>query len=705
MDGATKKQYLADDPPTIVQLKIKDHFDALDEKEQQYAHYISKACFAGVRAQLRQVSPESELIYDFIVALHHQSDGDWTKFRQDAGLSDEDMKHFLDYAAMFLGNGGNYKSFGDAQFIPRIGLQQLAALAKTTPRTTKMFDDFKSAIYEKSPAKLMHLGYPSDGHLSTYYPDSANITKDEITEISDFLKEGKHLLPENTRLRKLDSGDYEVLIASAESKPSAPDRDTEDTEWTLPSSVGSKKISLVYGDYSQNMKAAADSLEQAVKYAANENQAAMHAAYAKSFRTGSMEQHKESQRHWIRDLQPTVECNIGFIESYRDPAGIRAEWEGFVAMVNKERTKQFGALVTSAPEQIPKLPWGKEFEKDKFLSPDFTSLEVLTFAGSGIPAGINIPNYDDIRQTEGFKNVSLGNVLSAKAPTEPFPFIKKTDQEVYRKCMDQAFEVQVGLHELLGHGCGKLLQETEPGVFNFDKENPPISPVTNKPVSTWYKPGQTWSSVFGSIAASYEECRAEAVAMALSCDFGILKIFGLGNGKPDMDNEAGDTLYSAYLSMARAGVTALQYWDPASKKWGQAHMQARHAILKTFLSAGPEFCSLDYADADTLSDLTIKIDRNKIVSHGRPAVESFLQKLHVFKATADMDAGKKMYEDITSVDEWWGTKVRAEVLRRAVPRKVYVQANTFIEGDKVVLKEYPATAEGMIQSYAERTYI
>jgi hypothetical protein len=31
--------------------------------------------------------------------------------------------------------------------------------------------------------------------------------------------------------------------------------------------------------------------------------------------------------------------------------------------------------------------------------------------------------------------------------------------------------------------------------------------------------------------------------------------------------------------MARAGVRALEYYDPATKKHGQAHMQARYAII------------------------------------------------------------------------------------------------------------------------------
>ena len=49
-----------------------------------------------------------------------------------------------------------------------------------------------------------------------------------------------------------------------------------------------------------------------------------------------IELHKESQRAWVKDVSPVVECNLGFVESYLDPKNVRAEWEGFAACVNKQ---------------------------------------------------------------------------------------------------------------------------------------------------------------------------------------------------------------------------------------------------------------------------------------------------------------------------------------------------------------------------------
>lgn len=292
------------------------------------------------------------------------------------------MKHFLSYTAQFLGNTGNYKSFGDSKFIPRLPKDKFAAIAAASPEASKLYKLFENDLYESSIAQ-MHLGYPEKGHVSTYYPDSPSITTDEIAYVSDFLKE-KGLLPENTRLRKTSSGDFELLIASAVTEPTT--RDIKESSWNLEGPLKGKKLQLVFGDHHTEMAKIARNLAEARKHALNKEEEAMQAEYVKAFHDGSMQAHMDSQRHWIKDKGPMVESNIGFIETYRDPHGIRGEWEGFAAMINKERTRAFSALVKSAPSQIPKLPWPEAFEKDKFLAPDFTSLEVLTFAGSGIPA-------------------------------------------------------------------------------------------------------------------------------------------------------------------------------------------------------------------------------------------------------------------------------------------------------------------------------
>ena len=227
-------------------------------------------------------------------------------------------------------------------------------------------------------------------------------------------------------------------------------------------------------------------------------------------------------------------------------------------MVNKEQTIKFGNLVDQAPTFVSRLPWPATFERETINKPDFTSLEVLAFATGGVPAGINIPNYTNITQVLGSKNVSLGNVISAQSPDEKFPFIKQKDLDLYRKYRNPSFEVQVGTHEL-GHGTGKLFHEEADGEFNFDK-TAVTNPLTNGPIQSWYKPGQTFNSIFKAIASSYEECRAECIALTLSHHQDILDIFGY------QGQEAEDVIYIMYLNMARAGLMGLEFYDPEAKK-------------------------------------------------------------------------------------------------------------------------------------------
>lgn len=125
-----------------------------------------RACFAGTRIVLRQISPESEPIYDFIVALHKHCKGDYPAIAKDAGLSQDDIDAYLNYAAQFLGNLGNYKSFGDSKFVPRLDPRQLKALATVSKTTLELYDQFKDAIYAGNDVAKLHLGYPSNGHIS-----------------------------------------------------------------------------------------------------------------------------------------------------------------------------------------------------------------------------------------------------------------------------------------------------------------------------------------------------------------------------------------------------------------------------------------------------------------------------------------------------------------------------------------------------------
>lgn len=70
-----------------------------------------------------------------------------------------------------------------------------------------------------------------------------------------------------------------------------------------------------------------------------------------------------------------------------------------------------------------------------------------------------------------------------------------------------------------------MCQESD-GSFNFDIHNPPINPITGKPISSWYKPGETWKGQFGDLATTVDECRAERLGAYLLGDLELLGFLG-----------------------------------------------------------------------------------------------------------------------------------------------------------------------------------
>ncbi|PLW35306.1 hypothetical protein PCANC_16424 [Puccinia coronata f. sp. avenae] len=707
---AIRERHLADIAPPICSLNVATSFARLTRQEKLYAHWMSRASWHGARIIMNQWTPTSETIYDFILALFRPSNPTAPAAllsNPPTQLTPTEWEQVLDYSAQLLSNLCNYKSFGATKFIPRCGpstFEALIELSADPAHARSLWEKVKDDMYSLDPVPSLDIGKPSAGHLSNYYPDSPTITDAEIHAVQAIC-DAHQLSTLNTRLVKHSPTEFSLLIASVTDTlsgdlfPASPLKSGSDPALT---------IHLKPSDFSGPLREVCGALSEAKKHnSGSEVRVQMIEQYIQCFKEGDMGAHKAASKLWVQDVSPVVESYLGHIEAYVDPFALRAEWEGFTAIVNKDLSAKFEKLVNSAEHLVQVLPWGKPFEVDVFRRPDFTALEILNFATGGIPAGINIPNYFDIRESTGFKNVSLVNILSAKSPNEEITFVHPSERELFSEWDTRTFDLQVANHELLGHGSGKLLQENKDGTFNFDPKTT-INPLTGKLVESWYKPGETYGSKFGEVASSMEECRAEAVALYLCSNREILQIFGY------VDPHDIETIqYMTFLLMARAGVRALEWYDPQTRKHGQAHMQARLGITRWMLDHRlARLEEVRNPESGKLDDAYIRVDRQMVLEKGKEIMGKLLVEIQIRKSVADGKGAQKFYKELTTPpDKVWETELRELVIRKKQARKIFVQPNTLLvpssspdnDGeDDVRLVEYPTTNAGVIQSFLDR---
>ena len=167
----------------IAQLQVAKSIEALTAKERLYTHYLSRACWAGSEITLSQVSTESPSIFSLFRTLFAAPPiAEYAKAALEAGIPKEDWNNFLNYAATFFTNMGNYLSFGDSKFIPRCSQEAFSKVVRAHPDQTTR--DKCSEIMSMCITSIFSvternksLGFPEEG-ISTYY--GPNVTSIQI---------------------------------------------------------------------------------------------------------------------------------------------------------------------------------------------------------------------------------------------------------------------------------------------------------------------------------------------------------------------------------------------------------------------------------------------------------------------------------------------------------------------------------------------
>ena len=169
---------------------------------------------------------------------------------------------------------------------------------------------------------------------------------------------------------------------------------------------------------------------------------------------------------WVEDKDAPVDTINGFIENYLDARGVKGAWEALVFYVNHEKTEGLRRLAEAAAWFEERMPWDPRWRRQDVVGVTARAIDVVVETGEAGPVtaiGINLPNDQRIRERYGSKSVTLANINEAYDKSQPPAYRREfcwSEDEVERaeRWGAVASEVTTAIHEVLGHGSGRVAE-------------------------------------------------------------------------------------------------------------------------------------------------------------------------------------------------------------------------------------------------------
>ncbi len=441
----------------FIQLRAPS-FQALTPRQQALAYWLTQASIA--------IDP---IIYDQLSAYGLQQKRLLEEIlAHPKGIDPAAIAKIAEFAKLFWANRGNHNEMTSQKFLPSFTFEQLEKAAliaqhngafrtpyadlpplNQPPDVTRELESLRASLFDpvfepmttaKSPARGKDTIQASS---NTFYPGLS----------LDDLKGFQEKYPLNSRVVKAADGKLTELVYRA----------------------GTPDGKFPPGLYATFLKQANECFEKARAYA-EPAQAEAIGHLIRFYQTGDYADWVAFGTAWVQN-DATVDFDNGFIEVYRDARGAKGSSQSFVTITDKPVTTAMKKLAENAAYFEAKAPWDPKYKRESFKLPVVKAVETLIESGDFTVStiGDNLPNENEIHEKYGSKNflfTGSSRALDEATGKTAIAEFAAGPAEVERaaKYGTEAKDLMTALHEVIGHGSGKLSERVSGGAQPFLKE-------------------------------------------------------------------------------------------------------------------------------------------------------------------------------------------------------------------------------------------
>jgi dipeptidyl-peptidase-3 len=412
------------DTTAFIQIEAKS-FGTLSPKQQALAYWLNQSSIAVdpiIYDQLSRFGLRQKSLLEAVVT---------NKAKVDPAV----YGRVRDFTMLFWANKGNHNETTSQKFMPKFTADELKRVVEQAGHKDLVpeVDALAQSLFDPEFEPLITAKSPRGG--KDIIQASANNFYFGVT-LADLKNFTEHY-PLNSRVVKENGKLVEQVYRAGASDGRVP-----------------------AGLYAQYLKKAGESLEKARAYA-DPAQAKVIADLIHYYQTGEYKDWLQFDTDWVQNNE-LVDFANGFIEVYRDARGAKGTSQSFVSIADQKVSTAIGQIAANAQYFEDRAPWEARYKKQGVKPPIANAVETAIETGDFhvTTIGDNLPNEDEIHAKYGSKSFLFFGSSHALTEAQGFGLIDEfavpEEAARYKKYGIEADDLMTEMHEVIGHGSGKL---------------------------------------------------------------------------------------------------------------------------------------------------------------------------------------------------------------------------------------------------------